>query len=336
MSNPGRLGSSLRSIGDMYGRLKQFKTQISDYKSLYFAKLDVQAAFDTIPQSAVLRLMYTLLTESEYRINKHCELKPGENYREDTKTKPMRKFTAIAKPRDDFNTFEENLELELAVGKKNTIFVENIVAQFRDREEILKLLAQHVQQNMVKIGKKFYRQKEGIAQGSVVSSLLCNYFYADLEAQHLDFLKSGKSLLLRQTDDFLLVTTEKAHAKQFLQIMHDGLPAYGVQVNPDKTLVNFEVTINGKKVPRLVEKQGFPFCGSFIDTKTLNFSRDRERRKDIGSSEPFSLISEMNAGVLTKKKAIADSLTVEFSRVPGKTFHRKVLSEFFRKLILVF
>lgn len=225
--------------------------------------------------------MSSLATEPEYRINKHLEMKPGENYREDTKTKPMRKFTALAKPRDDFNTFEENLELELAVGKKNTIFVENIVAQFRDRDEILSLLAQHVQQNMVKIGKKFYRQKAGIAQGSVVSSLLCNYFYADLEAHYLNFLQPGQSLLMRQTDDFLLITTQKAHAKQFLQIMHEGLPAYGVCVNPDKTLVNFEVAVNGKKVPQLLDKQGFPFCGSFIDTKTLNFSRDRERRKDV-------------------------------------------------------
>jgi telomerase reverse transcriptase len=302
MSSPGRFGSSLRSVGDMYGRLKQFRSQLSGSKPLYFAKLDVQAAFDTIPQSAVLQLMSSLATESEYRINKHLEMKPGENYREDTRAKPMRKFTALAKPRDDFNTFEENLELELAVGKKNTIFVENIVAQFRDRDEILNLLSQHVQQNMVKIGKRFYRQKEGIAQGSVVSSLLCNYFYADLEAHHLDFLQPGQSLLMRQIDDFLLISTEKAHTKQFLQIMHDGLPAYGVRVNPDKTLVNFEVTINGKKVPRLVEKQGFPFCGSFIDTKRLDFSRDRERRKDICSSLPFSLICEISASVLTRGK----------------------------------
>jgi len=38
-------------------------------------------------------------------------------------------------------------------------------------------------------------------------------------------------------------------------------------------------------------------------------------------------------------KAIVDSLTVEFSRVPGKTFHRKVLSElswFFRKFVRLF
>jgi telomerase reverse transcriptase len=282
MSNPERLGSSLRSLGDMYGKVKQFRSRLLDSsKPLYFAKLDVQSAFDTIPQSAVLHLMSSLTTESEYRINKHLEIKPGENYREDARSKPMRNFRSLARPVDDFRTFDESLETELAVSKKNTVFVENIVAQSRDRDEILNLLAQHVQQNMVKIGKKFYRQKEGIAQGSVVSSLLCNYFYGDLEAHHLDFLQSEQSLLLRQTDDFLLITTEKAHAKRFLQVMHDGLPAYGVRVNPDKTLVNFEVIINDKKIPRLVNKQGFPFCGSFIDVKTLNFSRDHERMKDM-------------------------------------------------------
>ena len=31
--------------------------------------------------------------------------------------------------------------------------------------------------------------------------------------------------------------------------------------------------------------------------------------------------------------AIADSLTVEFSRTPGKTFHRKILSKFSQLLI---
>lgn len=229
-----------------------------------------------------------LPSESEYRISKHVEIKPGENHRADPKSKPIRKWTALAHSPDDFQTFEETLEGELAVGRKNIVFIENIVNQFRGTAEILNLLAEHVQQNMVKIGKKFYRQKEGIPQGSVLSSLLCNLFYADLEAQHLSFLQVGESLLLRLIDDFLLITTNPKHAKKFLQVMHDGLPAYGVRVNPDKTLTNFEVTINGKKVARLLGDSatgaGFPYCGSFIDIKTLDISRDRERRKNICKS----------------------------------------------------
>lgn len=156
----------------------------------------------------------------------------------------------------------------------------------------------------------------------MISSLLCNYFYADLEARHLSFLKEGNSLLSRLQDDFLLITTEREHAKKFLQVMHDGLPEYGVQVGPDKTLVNFEVGINGRKINRLVGNRKFPFCGSFIDTRTLDITKDRERVKDLGE---FSCAEDLRTWLT--RVAIADSLTVEYSKVPGKTFHRKVLSE---------
>lgn len=286
MLNLDRLGSTLFSVGDLYTKLKAFKTVLKPEKSLFFVKLDVQAAFDTIPQAAILELVSSLLSETEYKVSKHVEMKPGESYRSDMNSKPTHKWLASAQSPDNFCTFKETLESGLAIGKKNTVFIDTVVNKFLDTKEILTLLAEHVQQNMVKIGKKFYRQKEGIPQGSVLSSLLCNLFYADLEAQHLSFLDPDESLLLRLIDDFLLITTNPAHAKQFLQIMHNGLPAYGVRVNPDKTLINFDCTVNGKSVPRLSDsaaaRLGFPYCGSFINTKTLYISRDRERRKDMG------------------------------------------------------
>ena len=72
------------------------------------------------------------------------------------------------------------------------------------------------------MGKSFYRQKVGIPQGSVVSSILCNMFYADLEKKKLLFLADPDGLLLRLIDDFLFITMNKDHAIQFLQQMHDG------------------------------------------------------------------------------------------------------------------
>lgn len=246
----------------------------------------MRAAFDTIPQSAVVDLMSTILQASSYRICKHAEIRPGDTkYLGEVghaKSKPIRKWVSLASSTSSLDPFQWKLEESFAVGKANTVFVESIVNHFRDSNELLSLLAEHVQRNLVKIGKKFYRQSNGIPQGSILSSLLCSYFYADLEDHHLAFLKSGESVLLRLIDDFLLITTEAHHAKRFLQIMHDGLPDYGVSVNPDKTLVNFEVLVNGQKVPRLVDSRCFPYCGSFIDMKTLNITKDRERRKDMG------------------------------------------------------
>lgn len=242
--------------------------RIPKEKQLYFVKADVQAAFDTIPQSAVMRLMSELPRESEYRISKHVEFKPGVG-------KPIKKWSSIAVPPGDFHTFDQKLETELAIGKKNTVFVESVVGQFKSKDELLSILAEHIQCNMVKIGKKYFRQREGIPQGSVVSSLLCNYFYADLELKHLSFL-TEESLLLRLIDDFLLITMNQQHARRFLGIMHDGFPEYGVTVNPSKTLTNFEVSLSGKKATRLVGSRNFPYCGSFIDTKSLNITKDRK------------------------------------------------------------
>ena len=72
------------------------------------------------------------------------------------------------------------------------------------------------------MGKKFYRQKVGIPQGSVVSTVLCNMFYAHLEKKKLPFLQDVDGLLLRLIDDFLFITMNRDHAQQFLQTMHDG------------------------------------------------------------------------------------------------------------------
>ena len=137
------------------------------------------------------------------------------------------------------------------------------------------------------MGKQFYKQKVGIPQGSVVSTVLCNIFYADLEKKKLPFLEDGEGLLLRLIDDFLFLTMNRDHAKEFLQHMHDGMkyndhlilghPEYGCSVNMAKSLTNFDVTINAQKVPRLQGSKYFPFCGNMIDIETLDVIKDLTR-----------------------------------------------------------
>ncbi|KFY15261.1 hypothetical protein V491_05723 [Pseudogymnoascus sp. VKM F-3775] len=304
--SPGKFGSTLFSVGDLYNKVKEFAKAINPMDHhLYFCKVDVKSAFDTIPQAAVIKLISGLPTSDDYQISKHVEVKPGDGYQHG-QSKPIRKWTSLAWATDDRQSFDLKI-CQRMTNSKNTIFTENQAVQSHSKEQLLSLLSEHVQRNLVKIGKKFYRQKNGIPQGSVISSLLCNYFYADLETKHLSFLSPESSLLLRLIDDFLLITMDPEHARRFIQTMHDGLPEYGVSVNPEKTLVNFETCINGHKVKSLVTGKEFPYCGTFINTNTLHITKDRERCKDL---------------------EVVDSLTVEFSKTPGKTFHRKVLNSF--------
>lgn len=220
--------------------------------------------------------------------------------------KAAKRWQTVAKANNDARTFPEIIEESFAPKRKGTIFVDSAARKHHDTKDLLALMTAHVGQNLVRIGKKYYRQKTGIPQGSILSSTICNYFYADLERNHLEFLQADDCLLLRLIDDFLLITIDQAKARQFVEVMQTGLPEYGVTVNLEKSLINFSLTVQGSAVPRPDDRQKFPYCGLVIDCKTLAVARQRNGPKDTG---------------------VFNSLTVEFSRFPGRSFTRKVISK---------
>src|SRR3569833_1039258 len=296
----------------MYARVKAFKQALagSTDSRFFFAKVDVYAAFDTIPQAAIVELMKETPSHRQNNLQKHVEIQPNDNgYSEvsDSAPKSTRRWRSWAQAVGDATTFAQKVEKQFGPGKKNTAFVDSVARKTYDTRAILALMTSHIQQNLVKIGKKYYRQKGGIPQGSILSSILCNYFYADLESEHLAFLQSDDCLLLRLIDAFLLITTDRAKATQFVRIMHGGLPDYGVQVSPGKSLVTFNLVLDGVPIPRVQPGQGFPYCGTRLDCRTLDITRDRTQAKD---------------------GAVFNSLTVEFSRHPGQNFRRKALNAF--------
>uniref|UniRef100_A0A093VGH0 Telomerase reverse transcriptase n=1 Tax=Talaromyces marneffei PM1 TaxID=1077442 RepID=A0A093VGH0_TALMA len=326
--NPELLGSSMFSVSDMYPRLKAFKDRLMRSESegyrnrrFYFVKLDIQSCFDTIPQERLGKLIENIVSQEKYHISKHVQIRPGDsiNNSHDLLQKPETAQKTIAKPIRRFlskaNALSEvwNNPATSTDGVKplhrNTIQVDTANFKNHNKNALLDLLDEHIQNNLVKIGKKYFYQKNGIPQGSVLSSLLCNFFYGELEREVLDFLKDDETLLLRLIDDFLLITTRPGLAKRFLEVMLNGQPEYGITVNASKSLVNFEATINGTKMPRLEGSACFPYCGNLINTHTLDIHKDR----DYGRGGRVD---------------VSDTLTVESSRLPGQTFHRKVLFSF--------
>ena len=119
----------------------------------------------------------------------------------------------------------------------------------------------------------------GIAQGSILSTMLCGYFYNDMEKTHFaELTRDPDSLLLRWVDDFLLITPRKRLAVEFLNTMHAGIPEYGCRINQNKTLINFDaVAPNGKQVKRIAQNERFPWCGFLFDTVTLEVRYDISR-----------------------------------------------------------
>ncbi|KAJ5177714.1 reverse transcriptase [Penicillium coprophilum] len=320
---PAKLGSSMLSVGDMHRRLKAYRAQLSKWlpsgpkrwrsklPPMYFVKLDIKACFDTIPQKRLLDLIEELVSEESYRISKYIEFQPPAPIAQ--QGKPAQRYRSRAASAMRPQNLPDFVNSGGAAPKVNTVFVDNQAPQERDVDSLLELLDEHVRNNLVKIGKKYFRQRNGIPQGSVLSSILCNFFYAELERKVLGFIKPEDSLLLRLVDDFLLVTPDVAVATRFLEVMIRGQPLYGVQINPAKSMTNFSAAIDGILLPRLEGSPLFPYCGSLIDTHTLEFHRDRDRILEGGESAAATLSS---------------TLTVEATRLPGRTFYRKVLSSF--------
>lgn len=270
----------------MFPRLAAFKKSLQEQglanSQLYFAKVDVQSCFDTIPQERLLSMVESLLSMEAYQTGKHVEITPlGQLQRldgEHVNPLPLRRFVPHSGAAGEAGKFDRLVKEKFVGRKANTVFVDTSVQQCETKDDLMQLLREHIERNLVKIGKKFYRQATGIPQGSVLSSILCNFFYAELEREVLGFALTSDSLLMRLLDDFCLITTKREHAEGFVQVMHRGNPEYGVSVKAAKSLANFDVVAdNGCPIPKCVSDVKFPYCGVLIDTCTLEVSRDADR-----------------------------------------------------------
>ncbi|KAL2392193.1 Telomerase reverse transcriptase [Exophiala dermatitidis] len=302
--NASPLGSALFTIHDIHGRLVQFKKTIPPGSRLYFTKVDIKSCFDSIPQEHLLRIVRCLFGEPSYRMTKYTQVKVVEGAAQKGKKRVQHRYIGIAGAGDDNAVFSEAIACDIALKKRRVVFTDTGNERLAARRLLLQLLQEHVGNNIVKIGRQYFRQTAGIPQGSVLSSLLCNYFYGAFEQNELGFLDSRSSLLLRLIDDFLLITTNDSIARRFLDVMARGNEQYGIIVNAEKSLANFDVSLQGQKVPRLHGSKFFPYCGIGIEMNTLQLKKDREK----------------------KDANIGNSLTVETCSRPGATLRRKAMT----------
>lgn len=280
------------SVGDMFPKLEAFKTSLRaqglDNKQLYFAKVDVVSCFDTIPQQRLLSMADSLMSAQAYQTGKHVEISSlGALQRLDgqhVNPAPLKRWVSHTAPAQDSESFSQLVQNKLVGTKSNTIFVNTNLTQQETKADLMHLLREHVERNLVKIGKRFYRQRTGIPQGSILSSILCNYFYAELERDVLGFALGSGCLLLRLLDDFLLITVSRQYAERFVRVMHRGHAEYGVQVKPTKSMTNFDVvTDDGVRIPKCNPGTDFLYCGICIDTTTLEVRKNTERSTRAGT-----------------------------------------------------
>lgn len=154
-------------------------------------------------------------------------------------------------------------------------------------------LGQHVKYNVLHINSKFYLQNVGISQGSILSSLLCSFYFGHMENTKLiPFLNkvaetemsefsNRHDLLLRFTDDYLFISTSKKQAYEFFNRLKRGFSEYNCNMNEEKFGLSFDVDNFTPQSSRLyLDENGNKFLrwsGLFINCKTLEVQADYTR-----------------------------------------------------------
>ncbi|KAJ2176762.1 Telomerase reverse transcriptase, partial [Coemansia sp. RSA 551] len=244
IAHPELFGSATFGPSDIYAKLKQFKESLSYVSTfgterLYVAKLDIHHAFDTIPQERLLALLQTHLPDEEMMVHKYWTMTPSFSR---FRSSFLRHGQAASDP-----TMFCELARGLSVRGKGLVFGDQSATAYFHTRKIYRRIAEHISQNIVKSHAQLLHQQRGIPQGSVLSSFLCNFFYGQLEQQYLAPLVSPQStLMLRVIDDFLIVSTDRTQVVAVIERMSQGISEYGCRLNTAKTLVNFELKINGQ------------------------------------------------------------------------------------------
>ncbi|BGP32724.1 Telomerase reverse transcriptase [Rhodotorula toruloides] len=294
---PYLVGSLVSDPQQIFAKIRTYKSRLSakhgnKLPQLYFVKVDVRAAYDTIQQDKLLQIVEAVLTETMYWVQKYSQVTAING-------RPFKSFKREACTDGGLGTFEE-LASKLAQELHNVVLSDQVAYSSVARDRLIHLLREHITTNLVKVSGRLYRQKTGIPQGSILSSLLCALFYGDMERRKLAFTDNEDSTLLRYVDDFLFISTERERAICFLSTMSDGIPEYGCAISPDKRLTNFDGALaDGEVVPPLPEGDDFPWCGLAINPETLEV-----RVSTTAATE----------------KDVVNQLTIQRHRKPGQAF----------------
>ncbi|CAH0516411.1 unnamed protein product [Peronospora belbahrii] len=315
------LGASVRSIDEIYKRLKPLFRQIAscphctkrqrtsggDIPMAYCVTVDVERCFDTIRPRKLYQMLKKAIQEDEYLIRKHWvghQVTPIA-LSNDSGTSLLQpsffyKLERPAYPSGEFLSFDE---LVAQSPKKNSLFVDGVLYDYLTKTKALELLKEHLSANTIEIDGHEYVQQCGIPQGSVLSTTLCNIYYAQFERRVLrkrlpevcDSVVLPVSCcqheeLFRYTDDFMYITTDLKRARAFSEVMHGGNNEYGCFVNLSKTQANFELATGTGEPAKSATSRSISWCGMLIDPSQLQIYVNYEKLSSslLQGSIPFN------------------------------------------------
>ncbi|XP_065059372.1 telomerase reverse transcriptase-like [Rhopilema esculentum] len=264
-------GCAVSSISEIHHRLLNFSMKLRAMgrlgSKLYFLCSDIERCFDNMPHDKLLEVIRHSLKEKEYLVRNFrtiCNVTHGV-----IKMKDSHAVAAAANCRPFPVFLKENL-LSDDIRVRNSVIID-VGDEIRSRNRVISLVTKHVEQSYVQFGNTFYRHIRGVAQGSMLATYYCDFLYGHMEAQFMgDFLVSDNCMLIRWTDDYLLIGTSKEIIGTFVQRLGLGFSQYGFSLNASKSRSNVDST--SLNCPLKLQKmfgEWFGWCNLLINTKTL-------------------------------------------------------------------
>lgn len=309
--NSELFGSSVFDYNNVHQKLIHFlpkvKSHLKEKFKTYIVVADVSKAFDSINHDIVLKVVDDALKYDDYVLRKctkvFCHRSKNAIYHFDSNV-------SISNGSDicDFS-----IQLQSGSG---ILVDQGRISNIR-KKEIQHLLSKQVKCNTLKIGRNFYSQQVGIAQGSKLSPILCSLYYGHLENSELskflpgykinseEDVSSPKSLLMRFIDDFIFISFSKEHALNFFNRMRRGFVFYNCYMNNTKYGFNFEVSNSEHCCNRIYRgDDGFsfiPWSGLLINCVNLEVQADYTRYLDILISSTITVKMHSSLKYLQRK-----------------------------------
>ena len=254
------------------------------------------------------------------------------------------KFQKIGIDGSSYPTLFEILEDEHNdLNMKRTIIAEQDNRKKHSKQDLLTPVVRMCQNNYITFNKRQYKQMKGIPQGLCVSYILSSFYYANLEENVLQFLRKESidgdskelNLLMRLTDDYLLMTTEKNNAMLFIEKLYQLSLGNYFKFNMKKLKTNFVLNLqkigclNQKQDPLSIDDELFNWIGISIDMKTLHIMQNINTKKE-------GILCTLNVNMQTRESILWLKRKLKSFLMNNITFYFKstINSQDFAKITL--
>ncbi|WOK95814.1 telomerase reverse transcriptase isoform X5 [Canna indica] len=198
VEKPELLGSSVFGYNDVYQKIHQFLSKVkirqSEKPNIYIVVADVLKAFDSIDQDKLIGILDDILENDMYGISRHAMISCKKGYFGTTYDHCLPSGCNNSNFASIFGPSFQSLPT-------NSILIDQYKVVWKKKRHLLLLLKEHLKHNILQIGQDFFLQKVGIPQGSILSTLLCCYYYGDMEKKmilpHIE--RNSKDLLVNRS-----------------------------------------------------------------------------------------------------------------------------------------